>query len=280
MGEIFPVERPTIDMKFTGERMTSDAHGQIEYEHLHRYFFARLFCRGKDVVDVAAGEGYGSALLAQVASRVFGVEMATDAVDHAIAAYGRSNLHFLCGDARRIPLQADVADVVVSFETIEHLADQELFLAEIRRILRPDGVLVISSPDSVIYSGFGSEVNPYHVRELSGDEFKESLRAVFPNTQFYSQRAVIGSAIAFDGPSRGVMTFERRSESYVDASKGLSRAPYVIAVASARRLEGPCQTLYVDLTRNADLLTSRYGGDMSFSAAEEAAATLKATLAE
>jgi len=260
MGEIFPVERPAAALQFTGERMTPDADGQIEYEHLHRYCFARLFCRGKEVVDVAAGEGYGSALLAQVANRVIGVEIAADAVAHAISAYGRSNLSFIRGDVRHLPLQSNTADVVVSFETIEHLYDQQLFLAEIRRVLRPGGVLVISSPDSEVYSYTGSPVNPFHIRELTRDEFKAILRSVFPHTHFYSQRALIGSAITVDGPSNGVITFERRSDDYVDASRSLPRAPYLVAVASAHSLDEPCQTLYIDLTRSAYLLTSRFGG--------------------
>ncbi len=281
MGEIFTVERPAAVLQFTGERMTSSADGQIEYEHLHRYCFARLFCRGKDVVDVAAGEGYGSALLAQVANRVIGVEMAADAVGHAISAYRHPNLSFIRGDARQLPLQSNIADVVVSFETIEHLYEQQLFLAEIRRILRPGGVLVISSPDSEVFSYPGSPVNPFHLRELTRDEFKEALCAIFPNTQFYSQRALIGSAITIDGPSNGVITFDRRSEDYVDAVSGLPRAPYLVAVASARSLDEPCQTLYIDQVRTAYLLTSRYGDAEHLSLPElEAALALANSRAE
>ena len=279
MGEIFTIERPAAVLQFTGERMTSDAHGQIEYEHVHRYCFARLFCRGKDVVDVAAGEGYGSALLAQVANRVIGVEMSADAVGHATSVYGRPNLCFIRGDARHLPLQSNIADVVVSFETIEHLYEQELFLAEIRRILRPGGLFVISSPDSEVYSYPGSPVNPFHRRELTRDEFKGMLCAVFPNTCFYSQRALIGSALTIDAPSHGVITFERRSEDYIDAVRGLPRAPYLVAVASARSLDEPCQTIYIDQTRSAYLLTSRFGeGADNFSPPEQDAA-LAAALA-
>ena len=276
MGEIFSVEKPGIPLQFTGERMTSDASGQIEYEHLHRYCFARQFCRGKDVVDVAAGEGYGSALLAQVARRVIGVEMATDAVEHAITAYGRPGLHFVRGDVRHLPLQSNSADVVVSFETIEHLYEHELFLSEIRRVLRRDGVLIISSPDSEVYSHPGSDVNPFHVRELTADEFKAALRTVFPHTQFFAQRALIGSAMTIDAPSHGFITFERRSENYVDAARGLPRAPYIVAVASAENLDEPYQTLYLDLTRTAYLLTSRFGA----MAGPEQEAALRAALAE
>ncbi len=280
MGEIFAVDRPAIPLRFTGERMTSDASGQIEFEHLHRYCFARLFCRGKDVVDVAAGEGYGSALLAQVANRVVGVEMAGDAVEHAVAAYRRPNLHFVCGDVRCLPLPSDSADVVVSFETIEHLYEQEAFLTEIRRVLRPDGLLVISSPDSEVYSFVGSEVNPFHVRELTGDEFKQALHALFANVDCYAQRVLIGSAITIDGPSQGITTFERRDETYVDARRGLPRAPYLVAIASAHPLEAPCQTLYIDQTQSAALLTSRFGGGAAPPAGFSVAAASRAAISE
>jgi GT2 family glycosyltransferase/tetratricopeptide (TPR) repeat protein len=260
MGEIFTVAKPAVPMRFTGERMTSAIHGQIEYEHLHRYCFARLFCRGKDVVDAAAGEGYGSALLARVASSVVGVEIAAEAVEHAVAAYRQPNLRFVRGDVARLPLRSASADVVVSFETIEHLYEQAQFLAEIRRVLRPDGVLVISSPDSEVYSYPGSEVNPFHVYELTAEEFIRALRAQFPNVQCYAQRALIGSAITIDAPSCGVLTFERRDETHVDARRGLSRSPYLVAVASARPLDEPCQSLYIDQTRSPGLLTSRLDG--------------------
>jgi SAM-dependent methyltransferase/tetratricopeptide (TPR) repeat protein len=258
MGEIFPVERPAVDLQFTGERLTSAAYGQIEYEHVHRYCFARLFCRGKDVIDVASGEGYGSALLAQVAKRVIGIDCASDAVEHATATYRRRNLSFILGGADQLPLARHSVDIAVSFETIEHLYEHERFLAEIRRVLRPDGLLVISSPDSEVYSYPGSEVNPFHVRELSADEFKAALRAVFPQVQFYAQRALVGSVIAIDGANQGALTFERRSEGYIDARRGVPRAPYLVAVASARGLDEPCQTLYIDVTQSAHLLTSRF----------------------
>lgn len=287
MGEIFAAETPATALEFTGERMTSAARGQIEYEHLHRYCFARLFCRGKDVVDVAAGEGYGSALLAQVARAVIGVEVAADAIGHAASAYCRRNLGFVRGDARQLPLRSESADVVVSFETIEHLYDQEAFLAEIRRVLRPDGMLVISSPDSEVYSYPGSEVNPFHVRELTAAEFKAALHQVFPYAHFYSQRALVGSAMTTDQENRGFVTFERRSDDFIDAGNGLPRAPYIVAVASNRRLDPPHPTLYIDLTSTAQLLTSRASDATAEIAADarlqgfvQEIATLKAALAE
>src|SRR5439155_1057633 len=93
---------------------------------------------------------------------------------------------------------------------------------------------------------------------------------------FFAQRALIGSAMTIDAPSHGFITFERRSENYVDAARGLPRAPYIVAVASAENLDEPYQTLYLDLTRTAYLLTSRFGA----MAGPEQEAALRAALAE
>ena len=79
MGEIFARPFPVTALPFTGERLTSEFGGQTEMEHLHRYMLARHLCRGRDVLDIASGEGYGAALLGQVASTVIGVEVAEDA---------------------------------------------------------------------------------------------------------------------------------------------------------------------------------------------------------
>src|ERR1700689_568049 len=163
MGEIIDWPKPPSPMAFTGERLTSDFGGQTQIEHLHRYLLAREWCRGKDVLDVASGEGYGTALLAQVARSVVGVEISPEAVAHASGAYRADNLRFVAGDARVLPCPDATFDVVTSFETIEHFAEQDCFLDEIRRVLRPGGQLIISTPDRDNYSPAESSANPYHV---------------------------------------------------------------------------------------------------------------------
>ena len=235
MGEIFSRELSDKALDFTGERMTSGHSGQVEFEHLHRYFFAREFCRDKDVLDVAAGEGYGSAYLAQNAQSVIGVELSAEAVEHASASYQRPNLTFRHGDARRMTFPDASFDIVTSFETIEHFLGQDEFLDEVRRVLRPEGVFIISSPDRDVYSPVGGPVNPFHVKELSRQEFVELLRTRFRHCDFYAQRPMTGSAILAEttlNTAERSRTFERRGDQHFESSRGLPRAPYVLAVAS------------------------------------------------
>src|SRR5260221_243529 len=171
MGEIFKREAPNATLPFTGERFTDGHDIETEIEHYHRYFFARSYCRGKDVLDIASGEGYGSAILAQVASSVIGVDICGEAVSHAQTNHSYTNLGYLTGDVRNIPLGENSVDVVVSFETLEHFYEHDLFMQEVKRVLRPGGYLIISTPNSDIYSGIGVPANPYHVNELTKTEF-------------------------------------------------------------------------------------------------------------
>ena len=176
MGEIFRRETAAHPEPFTGERLTTAVGGQVQIEHYHRYLFARSLVTGLDVLDVASGEGYGSALLAQVARSVIGVEYSSSTVVAAAGNFPRPNLHFLQGDARALPLADACVDVAVSFETIEHFDRQRDFLREIHRVLRPGGCFVVSTPDRDIYSPAGAAANPFHVHELSGSEFTALLR--------------------------------------------------------------------------------------------------------
>lgn len=229
----FVVPRPKKALPFTGERMTGAIDGQVAIEHFHRYCVARDICVGKDVLDVASGEGYGAALLANVARRVVGVEVDIASVVHASSQYFAANLEFIAGDAQALPLPDAAFDVVVSFETIEHLRNQRAFLGEVRRVLRRDGVFLISVPDRDVYSAPGQPVNRFHVRELSCPEFDELLKAFFAHHCILKQRALIGSVIAPVAEANvGWRSYERRAPDMMEAMPGLSRAFYLIGVAS------------------------------------------------
>ena len=125
MTELFQYIRPSAAHEHTGERM-SEGHGlETEVEHFHRYYVARSLATGLDVLDIASGEGYGSAMLAQVARSVVGIDIDPEAVAHAQRTYARDNLGFREGSATAIPLADASIDLLVSFETLEHFTDHD-----------------------------------------------------------------------------------------------------------------------------------------------------------
>ncbi|MDH6159389.1 MULTISPECIES: glycosyltransferase [unclassified Janthinobacterium] len=182
-------------MQFTGERFIPTEEGKIQLEHYHRYAVVRDMVVGKRVLDVASGEGYGASMLADVALAVTGVDISRDAVQHAAATYVKSNLSYLEGSATALSFADASFDVVVSFETIEHLAGQSEMVSELRRVLRPEGILIISSPNRPVYSEESGEHNEFHVKELDFAEFDALLKVQFPAVRYLGQRMLMGSVI-------------------------------------------------------------------------------------
>lgn len=158
--------------------------------HLARYEFARQFVHGKKVLDVACGAGYGAAMLLEAgAAQVLGVDNSTEAVGHARVCYQSKNLNFVLGNAEDLSPHRDF-DVVVSFETIEHLQNPEKFLREITRALAPHGVLIISTPQRERGTLKTQPHNRFHVREWIREEFEELLSHYFNYVTVYGQYAV------------------------------------------------------------------------------------------
>jgi SAM-dependent methyltransferase len=233
MQEIFPREAAADPEPFTGERLTASVHGQVELEHYHRYLFSRGFCRDRDVLDVASGEGYGAAHLAQVARRVVGVEYAGPTVRNAAFNFPRANLYFVRADARLLPVGNASVDVVTSFETIEHFDRQEDFVAEVRRVLRPDGCFIVSTPDRDVYSPPGAAPNPFHVHEFDRAEFLDLLHRYFRYVSLIRQRPMLASVLIPEEPaSVAPLIFERAEDAAFASDIALPRAPYLIALAS------------------------------------------------
>src|ERR1700721_2648345 len=195
MKEKFPREAAAHPEPFTGERLTASFPVQVEDEHYHRYLCARAFCRDRDVLDVASGEGYGAAQLAQVARHVVGVEYSGATVRNAVANFPRRNLRFIQSDARSLPLGDASVDVVTSFETIEHFDRQEEFVAEVHRVLRPAGSFIVSTPDRHVYSPPGSQPNPFHVHEFDRTEFLEVLHRHFRYVSLVRQGPLLASSL-------------------------------------------------------------------------------------
>jgi len=183
-------------LEFTGERFTPECVREIAHEHWHRYAFARPLAPGRRVLDAACGEGYGSALLAASADSVLGVDIAESAVAHARQRYGQhANLRFEQGDCTALSCGDAQFDLIVSFETLEHVAAQQELIAGFARALAPGGLLIVSSPDKRTYSEKSGFRNEFHVRELYREELLELLRPHFPFVRLYGQKLLFQSAI-------------------------------------------------------------------------------------
>ena len=182
-------------LTFTGERFLPEVRGPIWFEHWHRYAAVAPLAKGLRVLDAACGEGYGSFLLSREARAVTGVDVSDEAIGHARSRYTLPNLTFAAASVTALPLPAGSVDLVVSFETVEHLAEQSAMIAEFRRVLTPDGVLVISSPNRPVYNEGGAVENHYHVRELDRDELRRLLAPAFPRQAWFGQRVIAQSAI-------------------------------------------------------------------------------------
>ena len=221
------------DLQFTGERFIPGTAGEIWHEHWHRYHFAAPLVAGLDVLDVACGEGYGSALLASRAARVIGADIAPSAVEHAREQYAdRANLEFQQADCAALPFAEASFDAVVSFETIEHIAAHEAFLDEIRRVLRPDGLLILSCPNKAEYTDRRGVTNEFHVRELYRPELEQLVAARFPHALWYGQRPSFYSVVwPEQGESKGEI-FEVSEAAATSASPGHARPLYFIVLAS------------------------------------------------
>ncbi|MBG84583.1 MAG: hypothetical protein CMJ40_08560 [Phycisphaerae bacterium] len=181
--------------EFTGERFIPGVRGEIEVEHLHRYLFARNLVAGLEVLDIACGEGYGSRLLSDTAKTVVGVDIDQAIVDRASRVHGGDTVRFVQGSCLSIPLADDSIDAVVSYETVEHIEDHPGFMSEIRRVLRSDGLLIMSTPDTNAYVQSSPEENPYHVREMQRSEFQTYLESEFKQVVFGCQRCITGSVM-------------------------------------------------------------------------------------
>ena len=148
------------------------------------------------MLDAACGEGYGSALLCQKATKVVGLDVSAEAISHASSRYSEyENLEFVEGNCTALEFEDDAFDCIVSFETLEHLGEQSEMLGEFRRVLKPDGVLIISSPDKKNYSDVSGFDNPYHVKELYREELEKLLAQEFPAVKLLGQKLVFQSAI-------------------------------------------------------------------------------------
>ncbi len=220
-------------LPWTGERYVPSLHGDIEMEHLARYALSLEIAHGKRVLDIACGEGYGSYLLSEVSHTVIGVDISKEAVQHASNRYIRNNLAFKVGSCTDIPLADHCIDLIVSFETIEHLAEHDEMLKECKRVLTHDGVIIISTPNKYLYSDVPNGHNPFHVKELYFDDFNQLMRKYFHNVEMYTQGNRYGSMINSMNASQipQLISYSGNADMMIH-TKGTFDNMYYIAVSS------------------------------------------------
>jgi SAM-dependent methyltransferase len=163
-------------LALTGERTVPGLAEENYWFRRHEVVYRRLAgrCADRDVLEAGCGEGYGADLIADVAAHVIGLDYDELTVAHARACYPRVDVRH--GNLAALPLPDTSVDVVVNFQVIEHLWDQPQFVAECARVLRPGGVLLMSTPNRITFSpGRDTPVNPFHIRELNAQELTELL---------------------------------------------------------------------------------------------------------
>lgn len=172
----------------------------MESEHRGRYTWASQLAGGRDVLDAGCGTGYGTEILASAgATRAVGVDISETAIEYARESSSREAAEFLTGNLHELPFEDDSFDMAVCFEVIEHVDDQPRAISELRRVLRPGGLLAISSPNRDVYP----PGNPHHTHEFVPEELREALAREFANVRLYRQSPWLASAILDDEQSQG-----------------------------------------------------------------------------
>lgn len=228
--------------EWSGERLETFVINETMIEHLHRYSIALPIVTNKIVLDIASGEGYGSNLLSAMAYHIYGVDIDQHTIEAAKQKYPSKNITFLHGSADKIPLSDKTVDVVVSFETIEHHDNHTAMLIEIKRVLKPGGVLIMSSPNKKYYSDETGFKNPFHIKELYLEEFKKLINTYFTNTYYYNQRFISGSIILAENRTED---FQIHSGRYNSLNRPIKFTPvYNLVIASDDMIILPADSLF------------------------------------
>lgn len=227
---------------WSGERLETFIYNRDSIEHLHRYAIVTNYIKDKIVLDIASGEGYGSHIMSKKASFVIGVDIDNATVQDAKLKYKKDNLEFLKGSASQIPIEDNSIDVVVSFETIEHHDEHEEMMNEIKRVLKPNGILIISTPDKLYYSDQRNFNNQFHIKELYKQEFIDLLSKNFSKIQLLTQQYSNGNSIIQDEKLHNELQIF--SGNYEEIAPLVINPLYLIAIASDNTFEDQKPTVF------------------------------------
>jgi len=221
----------------------------INYEHLHRYGFAQKFVEGKKVLDLACGEGYGSVILAEKAEEVVGIDISEVVIEHASVKYVKDNVKFIKSSMTEVAVEkSKFFDVIICFEALEHIAKQNKAVVEVKRLLRDNGLFIVSMPNKYVYSDKPKYKNPWHKKELYFEEFKDLLKGSFNNVVFYGQSVLptsnIFSLLGFSDQAQE-LAIEKRESGFSFVSLDKKVATYFIAIASNKPIKAAINSSYL-----------------------------------
>jgi len=186
--EIMADSFPRTGERIIPEKLHSPADYVLYLEHLFSYEFSRdnLLEPTDSVLEVGCGEGYGAALLAQKVSRIIGLDIDEATLSHAAGKYASEKCSFQFYDGKKLPFRTGIFDAAVSFQVIEHVQDDRAYLAEIARVLKPQGRLLLTTPNRTYRLNPGEKPwNRFHRREYYPEELADLLKRYFPKAAIW-----------------------------------------------------------------------------------------------
>lgn len=217
-------------MSAAEERLANDPTSELWGEHRSRYRFASHFVAGQTVLDVACGSGFGLEMLRAAGARPIGIDYARETLTSI--RVDRPDAQLVHADATRLPLETASIDQIVSFETIEHVPNAAALIRELRRVLKPGGHLVLSTPNRAFGPVERHTANRFHVREFTADELRSLLCECFNSVRLYGQRPVAAYRYV------PYLMVGSHFEPAALAWKALLRLPFGLRNAAALRLSG------------------------------------------
>lgn len=239
-------------MMFDGERFRPEnSTADRDYASWHRYLFASEFVQSRMVLDIGCGEGFGTFHLSTSARKVIGIDIDAAVIHRAASKYVKENLEFLHGSATSIPVRGDgVFDVITAFAAIEHLTvvEQEQFLKEVKRLLKPGGLFLVSTPNKLLQDEKAGESgqNWFYI-----DSFSQLLRRHFTNLVLFGENAYPVSYIwpVSADPVNLVEHKIELGENGFQPSSAVKQVSHVVAICSDAALAEARAFVQVDLSK-------------------------------
>lgn len=257
------------ELENTGERFLPGAEGTAEqsYDHVARYRLAERYVEDKEILDMGCGAGYGSHWLSGFARSVTGMDLSEEAISYAAHHYHAPNLRYGVGDVTNLPYRDGTFEAAVSFEVIEHLPQPEGLVREAKRLIKDDGLFIVSTPDKQTYHNDRVSSNPHHLKEMYPLEFREMLERHFAHVEIYHQGALAGSVITPDPeklPPDGRVSIESAQFSLENPGFGdaFPTTLYLIAVCTDGEPPEPLREPHIILDRDRQIYEEHLDWDI------------------